>query len=652
MCRVEDNGLPTGIVASKLRWSLVLVAAGYLVSLSAVPVAAGGGPENVLLVVNPKSTASMTIGNHYVLLREIPPQNVLYLDWDPSKDRTDIDSFRQEILVPVLKAAFRESRRRIDYVVYSSDFPWAIDAAADVNRLLAFEKARARKSQSAAGARSGDDAPAEIDNPAGADQGAPILEWPETLAPTASLNGLTYLWQLVLSRDPRLYLSLGANHYARRPDAQEGLSSSEFRSTHMLAPGGKLVSSEARARGQESLRDAVERRREGKPVEPVELPGVQYLLSTMLGVTTGRGNSVSEVVNYLQRSADADGTFPSGTIYFAENDDVRSRTRQPGFGAAIEELKGLHVEAEVVRGEVPRNKPDVQGAMIGSAIFDWDASGSTILPGAICEHLTSFGGVMSANGSQTPLSEFLRYGAAAASGAVTEPFSIQAKFPLPSMHVHYASGCTLAEAFYQSVFGPYQLLIVGDPLCRPWANIPAVAVEGLEDWETVTGKFELTPTAIFSKSSMVEEFELYIDGSLRDRGRPGEKLAATTEELADGYHELRVVALESGAIRSHGHRIIPIRTSNHARSISVSDLPRASIPSSGTVSLTCQAPGSIGIAVLQNTRLLTRAAGDTAHLQLKASELGRGPVRIFVVGLGSKGPASNVTSDPIDFVVE
>ena len=40
------------------------------------------------------------------------------------------------------------------------------------------------------------------------------------------------------------------------------------------------------------------------------------------------------------------------------------------------------------------------------------------------------------------------------------------------IQVHYARGCSLAEAFYQSVYAPYQLMIVGDPLCRPWANIP------------------------------------------------------------------------------------------------------------------------------------------------------------------------------------
>ena len=66
---------------------------------------------------------------------------------------------------------------------------------------------------------------------------------------------------------------------------------------------------------------------------------------------------------------------------------------------------------------------------------------------------------MSQGAGQTPLSEFLRFGAAGASGTVTEPYSPSpTKFPSPMIQVHYARGCTLAEAFYQSVSGPYQLL--------------------------------------------------------------------------------------------------------------------------------------------------------------------------------------------------
>ena len=47
----------------------------------------------------------------------------------------------------------------------------------------------------------------------------------------------------------------------------------------------------------------------------------------MLGVTAGRGNSLGEVLNYLRRSAAADGTHPKGTIYYVKNDDIRSKVR-------------------------------------------------------------------------------------------------------------------------------------------------------------------------------------------------------------------------------------------------------------------------------------------------------------------------------------
>ena len=65
------------------------------------------------------------------------------------------------------------------------------------------------------------------------------------------------------------------------------------------------------------------------------------------------------------------------------------------------------------------------------------------------------------------------------------------------IHVHYARGCSLAEAFYQSVCGPYQLLIVGDPLCRPWANIPQVSVAAVAPGAILHGIATWKPTALF-----------------------------------------------------------------------------------------------------------------------------------------------------------
>ena len=207
--------------------------------------------------------------------------------------------------------------------------------------------------------------------------------------------------------------------------------------------------------------------------------------------------------------------------------------------------------------------------MIGAAKFDWESSGSTILPGAICEHFTSFGGVMRSRAGQTPLSALLRHGAAGASGTVTEPYSLHRKFPRATMHVHYARGCSLAEAFYQSVHGPYQLLIVGDPLCRPWANIPRVSVEGVEDGENVTGTLKIKPSASVPGGGSVERFELFVDGLLTAGCPAGGTIELDTTRLADGYHELRIVAIEAGLIQSQGRRIVTVITANHGRKIAL-----------------------------------------------------------------------------------
>ncbi len=78
---------------------LALFFAFFSFCLMPAPAAAGGGPENVLLVVNPKSPDSLTIANYYIHLRQIPAGNVLYLPWDPKADQASIDDFRSQILI-------------------------------------------------------------------------------------------------------------------------------------------------------------------------------------------------------------------------------------------------------------------------------------------------------------------------------------------------------------------------------------------------------------------------------------------------------------------------------------------------------------------------------------------------------------------------
>ena len=89
----------------------------YVLRFSAAALA-GGGPENVFLVVNRKSPASLTIANHYAQLRQIPAGNILTLPWDPKAQTTDVETFRKQILLPAL-TAIDQRRLRTTSTIWS-----------------------------------------------------------------------------------------------------------------------------------------------------------------------------------------------------------------------------------------------------------------------------------------------------------------------------------------------------------------------------------------------------------------------------------------------------------------------------------------------------------------------------------------------------
>ena len=172
-----------------------------------------------------------------------------------------------------------------------------------------------------------------------------------------------------------------------------------------------------------------------------------YLPSVMLAVTRGEGTSVDQAVTYLTRASEADHTFPDGTVYLMKTSDVRTKTRFPNFADAMLYLKWLDREVTIEKAVLPKRADDVIGVTFGVAKYDWNASGSTFLPGAIGDNLTSTSGVMHGKG-QTKLTELLKAGAAIASGTVAEPYALQFKFPLPAIHAYYADGLSAVEAYY------------------------------------------------------------------------------------------------------------------------------------------------------------------------------------------------------------
>ncbi|MBN2023761.1 MAG: hypothetical protein JW809_13320 [Pirellulales bacterium] len=588
--------LDLGSSARGTRWGAVVAIA--LVLATAGAARGGGGPENLLLVVNSRSSESLAVANAYARLRGVPPINVVYVPWDPKKPTTDVESFREEILRPVLDAINRRRlTNQIDYVAYSSGFPWEMDLEGDVKRFL-------------------DELPS-----------GKKPEWPKILTKRGSLSGLTYLWQAVMAREVE-YVGLSANRYMRVMDGdRQKEPTMAFHGRLQFDPAGKTVASGGRS----------------------------YLLSIVLGEVANeqrRGNTLGEAMQCLERSAAADGTRPRGTIYYAANGKIRSTVREPLFPTAVKALGELGVTAEIVRGDIPNNRADVQGVMMGVDSFDWARSGSAIRPGAIADNLTSSGGVMTPTQSQTCLTDYIRYGAAGSSGTVFEPFAIPPKFPSPMIHVHYARGCSLAEAFYQSVHGPYQLLIVGDPLCQPWARLPEVSVAGVEPGATVRGTVALEPSATLDDGQTIDHFELFVDGLLAGRAAPGEKMSFDSALLADGRHELRVVGVGPAPICSRGRAVLAIQSANHDRSIEAA-CDQTEAPLGGTLTVTASCPGASRIGIYQNHRLVGGIDGAEGKADVPTSALGLGPVRLEVLGyFNAPSPKDRVAAAPIDVTIQ
>ncbi|MEY2892754.1 MAG: hypothetical protein RJA98_2662 [Pseudomonadota bacterium] len=100
----------------------------------------------------------------------------------------------------------------------------------------------------------------------------------------------------------------------------------------------------------------------------------------------------------------------------------------------------------------------------GLAHIDW-------VPGALADHLTSFGGQIVGQSGQMSALAWIDGGATASHGAVSEPCSHRQKFPQPQvLLLHYLQGATAIEAYWKSVAWPQQSLFVGEPLAAPFAR--------------------------------------------------------------------------------------------------------------------------------------------------------------------------------------
>lgn len=538
---------------------------------------AGGGPENVFLLVNSESQDSLTIANHYIALRKIPPTNVLYIPLKGSTASISSEVFRKQILLPA--QAEIESRGladQIDYLVYSCDFPWRISMKADF----------------------------------------PKEKFPPQLLPFGSLTGLTFLNAFVKEKRKEV-VSLNTNWYFT--EARHGLTIPRaFRSKYRWAPGGKRTGSQ----------------------------GLSYIISSQLGVTDGRSSTVPEIIRSLQLAQQADGTKPKGTIYFMKHKGPRSVPRHDLFSAAATELRRLGVSAKVLDGKFPTNKPGVAGLTCGTAYQNIGQSGCRFLPGAFCDNLTSSGAIFAVPKNlvdlktgkrkkfQVKISDFIRHGATGACGTVVEPYNIRQKFPLPSIHVHYVSGCSLGESFYQSVSCPYQQLLVGDPLCQPWADIPVVKAEEIAQGKTLRGLVKIKPQVEEKNEAPIRDYKLYVNGQLNQSCKPGKTLTVDTTTLADGYHSFSIVACDGTPIETQGRLIVELMVKNGRNAIALSTKQKEISITDKYLAIDVISTTEAPVEIYSNSQQLGKVPSGTGTLRIATEKLGAGPVQLVAKSIG------------------
>lgn len=130
---------------------------------------------------------------------------------------------------------------------------------------------------------------------------------------------------------------------------------------------------------------------------------------------------------------------------------VELRVEEPAALAGAERL--LLVQTGAARLDLPPR-------------LDW-------LPGALADHLTSFGGQLTQRGGQSSALEWIASGATASHGTVSEPCNHLQKFPHPQvLLLFYTQGATAIEAYWKSVAWPSQGVFVGEPLAAPFATPP------------------------------------------------------------------------------------------------------------------------------------------------------------------------------------
>ncbi len=217
----------------------------------------------------------------------------------------------------------------------------------------------------------------------------------------------------------------------------------------------------------------------------------------------------------VDRGVSSDYTAPTQSVYFIKTDDTARNVRywlfdNSQFDNRVREAVSV-VQVKTNSAQPPGVPGNQLGAQMGADYFG--LSSGLLVPGAMADTLTSFGGQIFED-HHTGVMEYIGAGATASYGTVVEPCNYFEKFPSPQNYFYQARGFSIAECYYQSVTNPYMGLLVGEPLCAPfavpatggWSNLPANAL--LAGTTNLSLQFNAP-----DRTRPVQQVDLFLDGT-------------------------------------------------------------------------------------------------------------------------------------------
>jgi uncharacterized protein (TIGR03790 family) len=206
------------------------------------------------------------------------------------------------------------------------------------------------------------------------------------------------------------------------------------------------------------------------------------------------GTDAGATLDLIARGVSADGTSPRGSGWFYRTTDTARSVRWPEFRKITLPqwtpdggLDLTYVDTTDGGAQVLSNATDVLFYFQGLANVGSIAT-NTYRPGAVADHLTSFGGQVPTSGQMSVMS-WIEAGATASYGTVVEPCNYTSKFPNTTVLLsHYYRGEPIIEAYWKSVSMPGEGLFVGEPLATPW--------KPSSTWDAATQTLTLTTTQL------------------------------------------------------------------------------------------------------------------------------------------------------------